>query len=183
MTNILLTNFATSWTAKFGIKGIKKSFQSLIEKRKIGAFLHIKYHSNFAVVRFKQFKFVYIIFYGGHVNCTGLANSEQICFAIKLFKVLFPIRIINLRIQAIAATTDTKCIFTPKQLYLLKRRKRSNDRMLIVREFFTGILIKFAFGGTAQLFYSGKVNILGAKTLKHLILMCMSVYTLIQDVK
>ena len=112
--------------------------------------------------------FVYIIFYGGHVNCTGLRYKRSIEEAIQIFKESFNVTDVSYKIQAIAATSDTFKTFTPDSIETLKRIIPKEDHLFTVCEFFTGILIRFGSGGSAQIFYSGKVNFLGAKSECHL---------------
>ena len=174
---IIISNFAVSWRADFG-NHTRRSFESLFKNMSYVS-TSVKCHANFAVVRVFPFKFVYVIFYGGHVNCTGINKLVVIDTAIYLFKCMFKCNITNFKIQAIAATTDFSIALTPDILVSVKPKIRNEDRLIIVRDFFSGIILKFGTGGTAQIFYSGKINFLGAKSYKHLIQMYVCVYKLL----
>ena len=139
-----------------------------MERRELTRFFAIEYYANFAVVRSTHTSFVYIVFYGGHVNCTGISTRAKISDAIRLFKAAFQVGSVSYRVRAIAATGDTTILFTPNSVQQLKQALPTSDNLFCIREFFTGVLIRFGEGGTAQIFFSGKVNFLGAKSEEHL---------------
>jgi len=163
---IKVTNYAISWKAPFC--GTRQSFRRLTEHLRVGRLFKLAFHANFAVLRFIHANFVYIIFYGGHVNCTGVAHSKLIPVAVSLFEGVFCCHVTSHKIQAIAATSNTYRCFAQKDIDKLKNAVPRGNRIFCVRDYFTGILIRFEKGGSAQLFYSGKVNFLGAKSLQQL---------------
>lgn len=118
-------------------------------------------------MRINTHLFVYIIFYGGHVNCTGIRNIREIFQSIQIFKSVFIQDIFSLKVQAIAGTLKTNISFSPKDISYLRSVIPSNICLIIVKHYFSSVIVRFDFGGTAQIFFSGKVNFLGAKTFEN----------------
>ena len=161
---------------------MKSAFEVLVENQKVKNDFTVVYHANFAVMRSIYTSLVYIVFYGGHVNCTGVAREELIQPAISIFKVAFGCCVDSYNIQAIAATANTLKSFTQSNVEYLAPLVPKGDQLFYVQEYFTGILIRFGKGGSAQIFYSGKVNFLGAKSLKQLFHMYYVVTDLLSNV-
>ena len=164
-----MTNFVISWKAKFSERKNKKAFMNSMAKGYDNHF-HITHHANFAVIRPVGHQFVYITFYGGHVNCTGIRHPRLVANAISVFKYCFHnITLSNIKIQAIAATLyDKSLMFTPDDIPVMRKKLAPDSKLLIISSRFTGARIRFSYGGSAQLFFSGKVNFLGAKNISHL---------------
>jgi len=179
-SQLIITNYAVSWKTCLG--GLKSSFETLVNRRYLNRVFHIIYHANFAVLRSKHLPFVYIVFYGGHVNCTGIPNSADIDRATRLFKLAFGVKVFNCKTRAIAATTNTLKTITQGSITEIKRLLFGKDQLFYVRDFFTGALIRFENGGSAQIFYSGKVNFLGAKDKGHLLRMYIIIFYLLSNV-
>ena len=57
-SKLVITNYAMSWKTCLG--GLKSSFKTLVEKRKLHRVFIVKYHANFAVLRSRHLPFVYI---------------------------------------------------------------------------------------------------------------------------
>ena len=68
LSHIRITNYAVSW--KITLTGIRGDFETLVIKNKLQDKFHIVYDANFVVLQYSNSNLVYIIFYGGHVNCT-----------------------------------------------------------------------------------------------------------------
>ena len=168
MHNLKVTNMAISWKGDFDCKKTKKAFENIISTQLIKPNL-VKYYANFAVVRYRQVKFVYIIFYSGHVNCTGVSNPNFIAIALKVFKQSYSIPIHSFKIKAIAATTKFNLKFLPEYInHILSESNNALYKLSIVSNRFTGLMFRFKIGGSVQVFYSGKTNFLGARDFSHL---------------
>jgi len=133
---IKVTNYAISWKAPFC--GTRQSFRRLTEHLRVGRLFKLAFHANFAVLRFIHANFVYIIFYGGHVNCTGVAHSKLIPVAVSLFEGVFCCHVTSHKIQAIAATSNTYRCFAQKDIDKLKNAVPRGNRIFCVRDYFTG---------------------------------------------
>ena len=177
---IKLTNFAISWKIT-PLRNTRKAFEELVECYAESTF-QVTYHANFAVLRCRDYKFVYVAFYGGHVNCTGISHHHQISTAVSVFNERFRTSPRNIKVQAIAATTNTHTAFTPDDILTIKSRVSSEDKLVIARDYFSGVLIRFKHGGMAQIFYSGKVNFLGVKTINQLIHMGTVIKSILTNV-
>lgn len=167
---VTITNIAVSW--KFPVatgRNTKMAFNNLVTSKGCSDFFTIKYYANFAVLRcISSFAFVYVVFYGGHVNCTGIRRRNDLKHALLLFKRYIKTNIFSLKIQAVAATCFLGSALYPSCIKHFKAVTLNKDKVIIVRNYFSGFIIRYSQGGTAQIFYSGKVNFLGIKTKYHL---------------
>ena len=144
--------------------------------------LDARYYANFAVFKSRHFKYVYVIFYGGHVNCTNIPCSKLINDAVKAFELHFCSVISNVRIQAIAATYSNALLaFDPDEILVMRKKLPSDSKLYITSSRFAGVRIRFHSGGTAQLFFSGRANFLGAKNIEHLIRMHSVILSLAKE--
>ena len=81
--------------------------------------------------------------------------------------------------EAITASVIEKSLqFTPDDIPRMREILDSDSKLYITSNRFTGARIRFSYGGTAQLFFSGRVNFLGAKSTGHLTRMYQSVLML-----
>ena len=178
MDSLKVTNLAISWKSFNFIKKTKRAYANLINSQVIRP-LKVNYHANFAVVRYKNVKFVYIIFYSGHINCTGIASIELVNLAVHLFKRSYITSISSFKVKAIAATAKLDRGLTPVELDKLVHISSCEVRISLPNNKFAGLMLRFQGGGSAQVFYSGKVNFLGARSLSHLKFMCNFVVAII----
>ena len=167
MSRIVITNIAMSWKMTIDPRCTRQSFEELCFKNDAENEFVIKYHSNFAVLRSINTQFVFIVFYGGHVNCTGISHPSLVLAAMRLFKSVFHAKIFSVKVQAIAATSAGKS-FEPQDVQSIKARIPVGDSVRVIKHFFSGLLIRFKGGGSAQLFYSGRINFLGGKSVSHI---------------
>lgn len=179
MNTLKVTNYAISWKSCFHVNNTKSSFERVLSSQKLAP-KSVEYHSNFAVIRYFNIKFVYIIFYSGHVNCTGISNLKSIPLAVNLFKETYSIPISSFKVKAIAATSELESLISHRHIYSLLQKSTSDIRISIVSNKFVGLMFRFKIGGSVQIFYSGKVNFLGARDLHHLKFMSDVVSTLIK---
>lgn len=125
----------------------------------------VKSFSNF--ISF-QHKFTYVFFKSGrkltnHINITQIAQVSKIKKALSNLRVLLKCNIVSVKIDNIIATTDI-C----QQINLRKLLKDQNFKIKKYNnEIFPGLFAKFK-KGTAIIFHSGKVVIVGCKKLHHI---------------
>lgn len=167
INSLKVTNYAISWKSCFHIDNTKTSFETALSNQNTTP-QSINYHSNFAVIRYHNTKFVYIIFYSGHVNCTGIANLHSIKQAVKLFKDTYSLPIRSFKVKAIAATSTLKTIIRHDDIEHLLNKSTHDVKISVVSNRFVGLMFRFREGGSVQIFYSGKVNFLGARDYYHL---------------
>jgi len=134
---------------------------SKLKKKKV----NVKTFSNF--ISFKH-KYTYVFFKSGqkstnHINLTQISKVSKIRKAILNLIKLLKCQIVQYKIDNIIATAD---IF--KKLNLKKVLKDKNFKIKKYNnEIFPGLFVKFD-QGTAILFHSGKIVIVGSKKLKHI---------------
>lgn len=127
--------------------------------------INVKSYSNF--ISF-QHKFTYVLFKSGqkltnHINITQIANVPKIKKSISHLSKLLKCHILSVKIDNIIATTDTY-----RKINLRKLLKDQNFEIKKYNnEIFPGLFAKFK-KGTAIIFHSGKVVIVGCKKLKHI---------------
>ena len=167
MNNLKVTNFAVSWKGEFNSPNTRSAFSGVFSTQALKP-ASIKYYANFAVVRYFNVKPVYIIFYSGHVNCTGIGRFDFIADAIRLFKYTFRIKIASVKVKAIAATSRLNWSLESHGIKHILKKACDDVRISIVSNRFTGLMFRFKNGGTVQLFYSGKINFLGGRSVEHL---------------
>lgn len=167
MVDLKVSNFAISWKAEFEVDNTKRSFEKIVLEQKTKP-KTARFYANFAVVRYDNIKSVYIIFYSGHVNCTGVSKPSLILPAIDFFSQTFSVKVSRFRIKAIAATATLKNPLEVRNILQILKTGQSEIVPSIVSNRFTGLMIRFKKGGSAQIFYSGKINYLGACNLTQL---------------
>lgn len=180
MTNPLkVTNYAISWKGCFHADNTKASFKVILSSQNTTP-QSIIYHSNFAVIRYHDMKFVYIVFYSGHVNCTGVSNLHAIQLAVKLFKETYCIPIRSFKVKAIAAASNLETAISTNDIERLLTKNTSSVKISVVSNRFVGLMFRFKIGGAVQIFYSGKINFLGARNYDHLYYMSDVVNSIIK---
>lgn len=152
-----------------GVKNIKVS----LKVNKLDNFSHsfslkhvfFSIHKNFYVIRDK---FTFILFKPrkhqtiAHLNITKIPHFDQIQEAVLKAKDLFSCVLENtLRIDNI---TFTHCLRKPVNLPLLYNKFSPNYTLKYNNDLFPGLFYK-SIKGTAVIFHTGNINILGCKSL------------------
>lgn len=133
-----------------------------------------KNYNNFAVVKAK---FTYIIFKSNikakkrkrnnHVNIVKIYSIENIREAVNYFLELFHCEERGLTIDNISATISNYFKLNLDEIILKEKYKYFIEDFLALKynnQVFPGASIKFSIG-TAVLFHSGKINLVGCKSL------------------
>lgn len=124
-----------------------------------------KQYNNFLVVKSK---FTYIIFKTNknrenHINITKIPSIKNIFEAVELIKVLTDCQVTSQTIDNIIATTNHKSKISLKEVI----EKKIFSAVKYNNEKFPGLFLKFE-EGTAILFHSGKIVLVGCKTVKNI---------------
>ncbi len=165
----------------YDIVNVKFSFQlhNILNIRNLLKTLDsVVHHSNYSVIRPKHRKIVFIVFYSGYVNCTGLKTQEDIPAALALFQeVSGPSNICfgKVKIDNIAATSH---LGKKISLTSLKPPRGEVTQVCYNPERFAGAHVKLNKGGCCIVFENGKVVLVGAKSDSYLRYML----TALQDV-
>jgi TATA-box binding protein (TBP) (component of TFIID and TFIIIB) len=123
--------------------------------------LTCKNYTNFLVIKKK---FTYIIFKTNknnenHINITKIPNVSFVQEAIDLIKNLTNCFITSTHIDNIIATTNSNRELNLEQIV----KEKKFDQIKYNNEKFPGLFVKFVIG-TAILFHSGKIVIVGCKS-------------------
>ncbi len=154
------------------ICNIKFSF-TVSKKHNLKQLLHARehdtiHHSNYSVLRPSGTKPVYILFYSGHVNCTGVRDSSSIPSSVSLLQQLLNLPeedIGRIRVDNISAVSKVK---SPLALWKLKKPQGEVIQVCHNPERFAGAHVKLNKGGCCILFENGKVVFVGGKSIQHL---------------
>ena len=124
-----------------------------------------KQYNNFLVVKSK---FTYIIFktnkkFENHINITKIPSVSNIFEAILLIKLLTNCEVAHQQIDNIIATTKHQSKLCLKDII----EKKTFKSIKYNNEKFPGLFLKFK-EGTAILFHSGKIVIVGCKSIETL---------------
>lgn len=126
----------------------------------------VTHHNNFIVVRSK---YTFIIFKPklksetNHINITKIPHLNLIKDAIDEIEGLLRCNTFDLVVDNISATSTFPC-----KLDLVKLvNEKKFDQIKYNNQAFPGLFLKFEFG-TAIIFHSGKINIVGCKSEKNL---------------
>lgn len=124
-----------------------------------------KRHPSFFVYRVHVF--VYIIYYSGHINITGIACKKEIHTAIHIAKSIYGVvKLRQCKVDNITSCGDIG-VTLHRFFSLIQNEAESLSNFPIVRfcqESFPGAQFKQPGMGTVMLFRSGKFNIVGCKS-------------------
>ena len=125
--------------------------------------LAFKSFSNF--LTFKNNHFTFVCFKKGkrkhsHINITQIPTFSLIPEALKVIKRLFECPIVSYSVDNIIATSDLKRSICLKKVI----EEKKFDKIKYNNEVFPGLFIKFS-SGTVILFHSGKIVVVGCKSL------------------
>jgi hypothetical protein len=140
-------------------------FLDTVYKSLLNQKIPCRQYNNFLVVKSK---YTYIIFktnnnFENHINVTKIPNVCNILEAVTLLKVLIKCDITYQQIDNIIATTKHKSQICLKDII----EKKTFKLVKYNNEKFPGLFLKFK-EGTAILFHSGKIVIVGCKSIKNL---------------
>jgi len=140
-------------------------FLDTVYKSLIKQVIVCKQYNNFLVVKSK---FTYIIFKTNkncenHINITKIPSVNNILEAVELIQALTECQVTSQKIDNIIATTKHKAKLCLKDIIEQKKFKTIKYN----NEKFPGLFIKFK-EGTAILFHSGKIVIVGCKSIETL---------------
>jgi Transcription factor TFIID (or TATA-binding protein, TBP) len=140
-------------------------FLDTVYKNLVNQNILCKQYNNFLVVKSK---FTYIIFktnknFENHINITKIPNVCNILEAVTLLKVLTNCEVTYQQIDNIIATTKHKSQLCLKDII----EKKTFKSVKYNNEKFPGLFLKFK-EGTAILFHSGKIVIVGCKSIEKL---------------
>lgn len=126
--------------------------------------ISFKIYSNF--VTFKNRHFTYVLFKKGkrkncHINITQIQTLQLIKKALESIEDLLTCKVISYKVDNIIATSDVSRKISLSEII----KKNSFDVIKYNNEVFPGLFIKFK-EGTVILFHSGKIVIVGCKTLE-----------------
>ena len=148
---------------KVSIK-IKALSLDIVQKKIVEKQLYSKLHNNYLVVKSR---YTFIIFKPNkcfsetHINITKIPNIESISFAVKEIEDILCSEHFAIQIDNIIASTKFN-----KNLDLINIvRRKVFDRIKYNNQKFPGLFIKFN-QGTAIIFHSGKVVIVGCKNIE-----------------
>jgi len=170
-----ISNFKVSWKTRALYPLLKDWHRALATKEDV---VLTKRHSNFLVVRVNpELRGIYTVFQSGFINCTGLRNVFECSEAVNRFKRWFGLHTVEgFKIDCISAHSNLG--------RLVDLRRVKNNHPLDLKadiffspEVFAGCLIRFSekLEGTAYVFGSGKVTIVGGKNIRHINLLHQSV--------
>ena len=140
MENLKVSNFAISWKGAFTINNTRRAFKIAIEHQTIKP-KSVKLYANFAVVRYEQVKFVYIIFYSGHINCTGISKFGQVIDALQFFRSTYLVGVTGFKVKAIAATSKISFTLKVKDISRLLKFRSKSIAASVVSNRFTGLML------------------------------------------
>jgi len=117
----------------------------------------VTFKKDFSFVVFKKSKNN-----SNHVNISSLRTNQDIKKSLHILKNLLKVKILSLKVDNVVATTNIK-----KRLNLLDIARSKTLNTKYNPEQFPGVFVKLV-KGTAILFHSGKVVIVGSKSYKDL---------------
>ena len=183
---------------KFSLKVTLPSSEILNILSRVSKKRSVSYYNSFCVIRaFEKNKtFVFIVYYKGHVNVTGLKGNREISSACRLLKKWFKRHnLVGFKVDNFTASstltygslfewprsflgllTDIKDKFVGTHLHGITKYSLLNIHCH--RQKFPGAFLKYSVG-TVILFASGKFNIVGVKKKQHIREMCQDMNAIV----
>lgn len=155
---LIVRNIKVSFKTKALSKSVREFSKTSIKFIDIKPSFFVKRHN----------KFVFCVYYTGHINVTGLSRLDQIKHCAKLIKQIPGIQKISYcKVDNITCTGSvtfkSKSVFLKLIKFAFDSSSNLFDRIKYCQETFSGALFANA-NGTLVLFMSGKFNIVGCDT-------------------